>query len=158
MEGLEEIKVEDMLKLENQLCFSLYVTSKEIVNVYRPYLEPLDLTYTQYIVMMALWEYKDMAVKELGHLLMLDSGTLTPLLKKLEAKGYLSRKRSKKDERVVMVILTAEGKALRERAMTVPQELTKSVKGFSVEDVRELKRLLRKLQVAMGVLQPEEEK
>ena len=99
-----------------------------------------------------------MAVKELGHLLMLDSGTLTPLLKKLEAKGYLSRKRSKKDERVVMVILTAEGKALRERAMTVPQELTMSVKGFSVEDVRELKRLLRKLQVAMGVLQPEEEK
>ena len=83
MEGLEEIKVEDMLKLENQLCFSLYVTSKEIVNAYRPYLEPLDLTYTQYIVMMALWEYKDMAVKELGHLLMLDSGTLTPLLKKL---------------------------------------------------------------------------
>ena len=158
MEGLEEIKVEDMLKLENQLCFSLYVTSKEIVNAYRPYLEPLDLTYTQYIVMMALWEYKDMAVKELGHLLMLDSGTLTPLLKKLEAKGYLSRKRSKKDERVVMVILTAEGKALRERAMTVPQELTMSVKGFSVEDVRELKRLLRKLQVAMGVLQPEEEK
>ena len=158
MEGLEEIKVEDMLKLENQLCFSLYVTSKEIVNAYRPYLEPLDLTYTQYIVMMALWEYKDMAVKELGHLLMLDSGTLTPLLKKLEAKGYLSRKRSKKDERVVMVILTAEGKALRERSMTVPQELTKSVKGFSVEDVRELKRLLRKLQVAMGVLQPEEEK
>ena len=158
MEGLEGIEVEDMLKLENQLCFPLYVTSKEIVNAHRPYLEPLDLTYTQYIVMMALWEYKDMAVKELGHLLMLDSGTLTPLLKKLEAKGYLSRKRSKKDERVVMVILTAEGKALRERAMKVQQKKKKRIKGFSVEEVHEQKRLLKKLQVAMVVLKKKKKK
>ena len=82
MVGLESMKPEEMLLLEKQLCFQLYVTAKEIVNAYRPYLNPLNLTYTQYIVMMALWQYKDMSVKELGKVIQLDSGTLTPLLKK----------------------------------------------------------------------------
>ena len=87
-----------MLKLENQLCFPLYACSKEIVRRYKPFLDPLDLTYTQYITMMVLWEKKAVTVKELGEKLYLDSGTLTPVLKKLESKGYLTRERSGKDE------------------------------------------------------------
>ena len=146
MVGLESMKPEEMLSLEKQLCFQLYVTAKEIVNAYRPYLNPLNLTYTQYIVMMALWQYKDMSVKELGKVIQLDSGTLTPLLKKIEAKGYLKRKRSKKDERVVIVVLTEKGIALREDALCVPVQMTELAKNFTYDDAVELKRLLKKLQ------------
>ena len=105
LEGYEhkqDVPDVEYLKLENQLSFPLYVVAKEIVNAYRSHLDPLNLTYTQYIVMMALWEYGDLSVKELGQVLRLDSGTLTPLLKKLEAKAFLKRKRSRQDERVVM--------------------------------------------------------
>ncbi len=113
----------DCLKLENQLCFPLYVCSKEIVRRYKPYLDELDLTYTQYITMMALWECKEINVKELGEKLYLDSGTLTPLLKKLETKGYIKRERSKSDERNLIVTITKDGEALKETAADIPQKI-----------------------------------
>ncbi len=117
----------DCLKIENQLCFPLYACSKEIVRRYKPFLDELDLTYTQYITMMILWEDKQSNVKELGKKLFLDSGTLTPLLKKLEAKGYIERKRSKTDERNLIVSITPEGMDLRDRARSVPSKMGKCV-------------------------------
>ena len=102
LEGYEQ------LKLENQLCFPLYAAAKEVVRKYKPFLDELDLTYTQYIAMMVLWEHESMNVKELGSKLYLDSGTLTPLLKKLEAKGYISRCRCKEDERNLIIQITAK--------------------------------------------------
>lgn len=113
----------DALKLEKQLCFPLYAVSKEIVKKYKPYLDELDLTYTQYITMMVMWEHKEMNVKELGEHLYLDSGTLTPVLKKLEQKGWVKRNRAKEDERVLIVTLTAEGEKLRDKAVEIPQKL-----------------------------------
>ena len=113
----------DSLKLENQLCFPLYACSKEITRRYKPFLSKLDLTYTQYITMMVLWENRELSVKELGDKLFLDSGTLTPLLKKLESKGYLTRNRSVKDERNLIIKITDKGMALREEALAVPQEI-----------------------------------
>ena len=117
----------DALKLENQLCFPLYACSKEIVRAYKPYLDEFDLTYTQYITMMVLWEHRELRAKELGQRLYLDSGTLTPLLKRLEEKGYVTRRRSKEDERDLIVTLTKQGEALKERAVTVPQRLAACV-------------------------------
>ena len=113
----------DALRLENQLCFPLYACSKEIVKAYRPYLEGLDLTYTQYITMMVLWENKELRVKEVGERLFLDSSTLTPLLKRLEEKGYVTRRRSAEDERDLIVTITPSGEALKEKAVKVPQRL-----------------------------------
>lgn len=132
------------LKLENQLCFPLYVCSKEIVRRYTPYLEPLGLTYTQYITMMALWEYGTMSVTELGDKISLDSGTLTPLLKKLEDRGYVVRVRNKRDERSVLVRLTEDGNALREEARGIPEAMGSCI-DITMEDALELQRLLRKL-------------
>lgn len=111
------------LKLENQLCFPLYACSKEIVKRYKPYLDNIDLTYTQYIAMMVLWEHKQMNVKELGNYLYLDSGTLTPVLKKLEQKGWVIRSRDKEDERVLNVTLTDTGEALKEKAIDIPKQM-----------------------------------
>ena len=113
----------ESLKLENQICFPLYACSKEIVRKYKPYLDKIDLTYTQYITMMVLWEMGQVSVKELGEKLMLDSGTLTPVLKKLEQKGYLTRSRDKDDERVLNVTLTAEGDALKDQAVEIPKQM-----------------------------------
>jgi DNA-binding MarR family transcriptional regulator len=113
----------DALKLENQLCFPLYACSKEIVRKYKPYLDELDLTYTQYITMIALWENGEINVKELGEKLYLDSGTLTPLLKKLEGKGYITRERSKTDERNLIVRLTSSGESLKSKAAEVPKKV-----------------------------------
>ena len=110
----------DALKLGNQLCFPLYVCSKEIVKRYKPFLDEIGLTYTQYITMMAVWEHEELSVKELGELLFLDSGTLTPVLKTLEKKGLLSRKRSSEDERILIVTLTESGTKLKEQAVEVP--------------------------------------
>ena len=107
------------LRLENQLCFPLYVCSKEVIRKYKPFLDKLDLTYTQYIAMMVLWERRETNVKEMGECLFLDSGTLTPLLKKLEQKGYIERHRSKEDERNLMITITDEGMKLREEAVSV---------------------------------------
>ena len=113
----------DVLKLENQLCFPLYACSREIVKRYKPFLDQIDLTYTQYIAMMVLWERKSVNVKELGECLYLDSGTLTPLLKKLEAKGLVTRMRSEKDERNLVVAITEEGEKLKEKAVEIPIQI-----------------------------------
>ena len=110
----------DCLRLENQLCFPMYVCAKEIVKRYRPFLDPLDLTYTQYIALLILWERDGLSVKDLGDRMFLDSGTLTPLLRKLEEKGYVSRTRDPADERSVVVTLTPAGMDLREKAVDIP--------------------------------------
>ena len=114
----------DVLKLENQICFPLYVCGKEIVRAYKPHLDEIGLTYTQYITMMVMWEHKEQRVKEVGERLYLDSGTLTPVLKKLEEKGFVVRKRSDTDERDVIVTLTKRGEALKEKAARIPEKLS----------------------------------
>jgi len=134
----------DILKLDNQLCFPLYAVSKEIVRRYQPLLDPLDLTYTQYITMMVMWEKKCVTVKELGEKLYLDSGTLTPVLKNLESKGYVTRTRSKDDERNLMVTLTDSGEALKDEALEVPLKLSGCV-NLSPDDAKTLYVLLKKL-------------
>ena len=120
--GNEEEKYEK-LKLGNQLCFPLYACAKEIIRKYKPYLDKIDLTYTQYITMMVLWEMKTVNVKTLGECLYLDSGTLTPVLKKLESKGYITRVRSSEDERNLVVTITEEGEALKDMALDIPSEM-----------------------------------
>ena len=139
----------DSLKLENQLCFPLYACSKEIVRRYKKYLDKLDLTYTQYIVMMVMWEEKELNVKELGDKLFLDSGTLTPVLKKLEAKGYVTRERSKIDERTLIVTLTDSGKELREMAVDIPVGMRGCLK-LSDEEMIQLRTMLGKILSDMG--------
>lgn len=134
----------EQLKLENQICFPLYAGAKEVVRKYKPYLDEIDLTYTQYIAMMVLWEKNQMNVKELGELLYLDSGTLTPLLKKLEAKGYVSRCRCKEDERNLIICITEEGEALKEKAADIPQKVGSCMK-LSKEEAQTLYSLLYKL-------------
>ena len=134
----------DSLKLENQLCFPLYAASREVIKQYRPYLDELDLTYTQYIAMMVFWEDKCLSVKELGKKLFLDSGTLTPVLKSLETKGYVTRERSKDDERVLTVKITEEGEKLRERSADVPAKIAGCVK-LTPEEAITLYRLLYKV-------------
>ena len=113
----------DPLKLEKQLCFPLYAASRALIRQYHPYLSALDLTYTQYVAMMALWESAPLSVKELCQRLYLDTGTLTPLLKAMEQKGLLIRRRSETDERSVLVSLTEKGEALREQALSVPAQV-----------------------------------
>jgi len=113
----------DTLKLSHQLCFPLYAASKEVVKRYKPFLDELDLTYTQYIAMMVLWEHPTISAKDMGEQLFLDSGTLTPVLKSLEAKGYVVRRRSDEDERVLMCSLTPTGLALRDKATSVPPRI-----------------------------------
>ena len=113
----------EALKLRNQLCFPLYACSKEIVKAYKPYLDELDLTYTQYITMMVMWEHKELRVKDMGQCLFLDSSTLTPLLKRLEEKGYVTRHRSVEDERDLIVTITDKGEALKEKAITIPERI-----------------------------------
>lgn len=134
----------DVLKIENQLCFPLYACAREVVKRYTPFLDEIDLTYTQYIVMMVLWDRKSITVKELGQILYLDSGTLTPLLKKLEAKGFLSRKRSEADERNLIVTITEQGENLREKAVSVPGKIAQCVM-LEPEEAMTLYRLLYKL-------------
>lgn len=134
----------EVLKLENQLCFPLYACSKEIVKRYTPFLEEIDLTYTQYIAMLVLWEHKEMNVKELGKYLYLDSGTLTPVLKKLEQKGFVTRKRDTKDERVLNVAVTPEGMALREKALNIPMQVGGCVR-LEQEEAVLLHEILQKL-------------
>lgn len=132
------------LRLSNQLCFPLYAASKEVVRAYKPLLDKLDLTYTQYIAMMAMWEHKELNVKELGDILYLDSGTLTPLLKKLESKGYLVRKRSSDDERVVMVTITDKGMQLQDKALSVPRAMASCIQ-LHPDEARTLVRLLHRV-------------
>lgn len=131
----------DALKLSRQLCFPLYACSREMIKLYKPWLDKLELTYTQYITMLVLWEHKAMTVKALGQELYLDSGTLTPLLKKLEEKGLVTRRRSEQDERNLIVTLTDRGEAMRDDALHIPAEMTKCV-NLPRDDIRELYRML----------------
>ena len=142
----------DALKIENQICFPLYACSREIIKKYKPFLDELDLTYTQYIAMMVLWEKKELNVKALGDELYLDSGTLTPLLKKLEAKGMISRTRSRQDERKLIVRITEAGEALKERAVSIPEQVAGCVR-LNREESEQLYGLLHKL---LGDLSEEE--
>lgn len=134
----------DSLKLENQLCFPLYAASKEIIRHYKPLLDKLDLTYTQYIAMLVLWENDNINVKSLGEKLFLDSGTLTPLLNKLESKGYITKIKSSTDERNIIVSITDCGKQLKDSALIVPEELGKCV-NLSSEEAIFLYKILYKI-------------
>ncbi len=110
----------EAMKLANQLCFPLYAAARNVTSLYTPWLKPLGLTYTQYIVFLVLWEKDGLSVSEIGEKLMLDNGTLSPLLKKMEKAGYIERRRSREDDRVVEITLTEEGRALQERAKDIP--------------------------------------
>ena len=135
---------QDMLRLDAQLCFPLYAASRAVIRQYHPYLSALDLTYTQYIAMMALWERSPQSVKELGDRLRLDTGTLTPLLKAMEKKGLVRRCRSEKDERSVLISLTEGGEALREKAGRVPEQVGSCIP-LAPERARQLYELLYEL-------------
>ncbi|SDB06575.1 MarR family winged helix-turn-helix transcriptional regulator [Eubacterium oxidoreducens] len=134
----------DELKLCNQLCFPLYACSKEIVKRYKPFLDPIDLTYTQYIAMMVIWEEKEITVKSMGEKLFLDSGTLTPVLKKLEQKGYIKRERAKDDERNLIISLTKQGEKLKEKAVSIPKNMGGCI-CLSPEEASTLYQLLYKI-------------
>lgn len=134
----------DKLKIGNQLCFPLYACSREIVRLYKPFLDEIGLTYTQYIAMMVLWERKQLTVKQLGEILYLDSGTLTPLLKKMESSGLLSRSRDKADERSVIVKLTDQGEELKEHAVLIPEKISQCVP-LNQEESKQLYHLLYKI-------------
>ena len=133
----------ECLKLDHQLCFPLYAAAREIVNRYKPVLEELDLTYTQYITMLVMWEHECISVRDMGKLLYLDSGTLTPLLKKLEQKGLVERKRDSEDERLLNVTLTKAGKAMKEKAVEVPQKIACTL-NISKEEAVTLYNILNK--------------
>ncbi len=137
-------KLDEGLKLDNQLCFPLYAAARKVVGAYTPFLKPLGLTYTQYIVFMVLWENDDLTVGEIGKKLMLDNGTLTPLLKKMEEAGHLTRKRSEKDERVVTVSLTEEGKEMKNKVKGVPVEMKQCIK-LDPGEAKTLYKILYKL-------------
>lgn len=133
---------DDALRLDNQLCFALYAASRALTRAYAPLLEPLGITYPQYIVFLSLWERDGRPVNELGTCLALDSGTLTPLLKRLEQRGLVERRRDTKDERVVKIFLTAEGKALRTKAKRIPPVIAQK-SGFDATDPKQLAALAR---------------
>jgi transcriptional regulator, MarR family len=138
------IKNQETPKLGNQLCFPLYVIAKEITGMYRPFLEELDITYSQYLVMMVLWENERLTVNQIGEKLYLDSGTLTPLLKRLEAKSYIIRHRKKEDERVVEVFLTEDGNLLQKKACAIPQKMQEKL-NLSEDEFEVLKDTVTKL-------------
>ncbi len=134
----------EALRLDNQLCFPIYAASREVIKQYHPCLTDLNLTYTQYLVMLVLWESATVTEKEMGRRLHLDSGTLTPVLKSLEGKGFIVRTRSKEDERVVCVFLTEEGSALESRAAGIPSLISESIP-LSAEERETLRLLLGKI-------------
>lgn len=138
---------DEALLLDNQLCFPLYAASRRIIRLYRPVLDPLGLTYTQYITLLALWERDDETVTALGERLYLDSGTLTPLLKKLESAGFVERQRNAEDERSVRIRLTERGRALKQQAAGVPAKVASCI-DMPGDDARELHRLLHRLLAA----------
>ena len=134
----------DSLRLKNQLCFPMYLCSKEIIRKYTPILDELDLTYTQYIVMMYFWEKEYSNLKEISKTLLLDSGTLTPLLKKLESKGYIKRERSTKDERNLKITITEEGKQLQDKALSIPTKIAKCI-DLNEEEQKVLYKIMYKI-------------
>ncbi|WP_223068725.1 MarR family winged helix-turn-helix transcriptional regulator [Paenibacillus caui] len=139
----------ELLKLDNQLCFAFYACSKEMMKLYRPLLSEFGLTYTQYITLLALWEKDGITVKELGSRLFLDSGTLTPLLKKLEAAGLITRNRDKSDERNVIIELTEQGRKLQQQVEEVPFNLYGKTQ-VSIEDITSLREQIAKFMRKMG--------
>ena len=134
----------EALSLKNQLCFPIYLCSKELIRKYTPLLEELNLTYTQYIVMMYFWEKKESNVKEIGKTLLLDSSTLTPLLKKLESKGYIKRKRSVSDERNLQITITGKGELLKEEALDIPKKIGKCL-DLNEDEIKTLYTLIYKV-------------
>lgn len=134
----------EKLNLSQQVCFPIYAFAKEIINQYRPLLDAIELTYPQYLVMMVLWEHDSQTVNQLGGKLHLDSGTLTPLLKRLETKSLVSRTRSTTDERIVNITLTTKGKELQTQAATIPQQLMQAM-NLELEELEELKRIITKI-------------
>jgi MarR family transcriptional regulator, organic hydroperoxide resistance regulator len=151
----EEITMsqEDVLKLENQVCFALYSCAKEMTKLYQPLLKPLGLTYTQYITMLVLWEHDRLNVKELGGRLFLDSGTLTPLLKKLESSGWIIRTRDNQDERSLLIELTEDGAALKDKAKDIPMQLF-CRSGLSVEEALALRSRMQEVLCRIQRFQP----
>ena len=149
--AMETVQIDkyDVLKLENQLCFPLYACAKEVIRRYQEPLDELNLTYTQYIVMMAFWEFGGMTEGELGQKVHLDSGTLAPLLKRLEKQGLVKRARMEENERKLYVTLTEEGEALKEKALAVPYAMGGCI-DLSKEDLLQLKALLDKMLERMG--------
>ncbi len=134
----------EQLLLQNQLCFPMYACGRKIVAAYHPYLKPLGLTYTQYIVFMVLWEKESVNVGQLGSILHLDAGTLTPLLKNLEKEGYVTRERSREDERVTVISITRKGNDLKEKCRDIPAGMAKKGSSLTAEEAEELYRLLYK--------------
>ena len=139
----------DCIRIGNQICFPLYACAKEIVRQYREPLKALELTYTQYIVMMVLWEYGDMTEGELGKIVRLDSGTLAPLLKRLEKQGYINRIRPDDNERKLLISLSEEGSLLKDKALEVPRKVSACLK-ISEEELVQLKTILDKLMLNMN--------
>ena len=139
-----EYDYHEAMKLANQLCFPLYAAARCITGLYTPWLKPLGLTYTQYIVFLVLWEKDGISVGEICQKLMLDNGTLSPLLKKLQQAGYIERQRSKEDDRVVVISLTQEGRALQERAKDIPEKVGRCVE-LAPEKAQMLYHLLYEL-------------
>lgn len=134
----------EQLLLKNQLCFPLYACGRKIVGSYTPYLKPLGLTYTQYIVLMVLWEKKSVNVGQLGDILHLDAGTLSPLLKRLEKEGYVTRERSKEDERITIIAITEKGEDLKEKCKDIPKKMACRRSPLDEKEAKELYRLLYK--------------
>ncbi|MGL5549102.1 MAG: MarR family winged helix-turn-helix transcriptional regulator [Culicoidibacterales bacterium] len=145
------MKSEEMLKLENQLCFSLYATAKEVIRLYKPLLDEHGITYTQYLALMVIWEAKQISVKNLGRKLHLDSGTLTPLLKKLANQGLVSRMRDREDERIVLITPTASGWQLEKIVQTIPQKISCQLADSEIDFIV----LKQQLDTLLGVLTKE---
>jgi len=138
------MKIDESMKLDSQLCFPLYAASRKVVNLYTPHLKPLGITYTQYIMFLVLWEEDNIKVSDLCKRLMLDTGTVTPMLKNTEKQGLIKRTRSEEDERVVVISLTDEGKALYKKARTIPEKIGSCVK-LSKSEAVTLYKILYKL-------------
>jgi DNA-binding MarR family transcriptional regulator len=143
------IENSNALLLENQICFPLYSAANALIRAYKPFLDQLDLTYSQYLVMLVLWQHSAVTVKELGRQLGLDSGTLTPLLKRLESKGLVLRKRSTKDERARIISLTRQGKSLEQQAANIPSDLFCKT-GLTPAQAKQLKVLCQQLQATLA--------
>ena len=139
-----EFDTHEAMKLANQMCFPLYAAARNVTNLYTPWLKPLGLTYTQYLVFLVLWEKDGVSVSEIGAKLMLDNGTLSPLLKKMEQAGYVERRRCREDDRVVEITLTEKGRSLQEQAKDIPQQVGKCVK-LEPEKAKQLYSLLYEL-------------
>jgi DNA-binding MarR family transcriptional regulator len=151
MEDATDVKdvteITDPLALERQVCFALSIASRSVIGLYRPLLQPMGLTHPQYLAMLALWQHEPLSVKELGELLQLDPGTMSPLLERLEALGYVRRERNSRDERALSVTLTPEGRALRAEAEKIPPAIVSRL-GMGLDELQDLHQALTRLTAA----------